>query len=91
MPVEVNTFKLAKDPIPSLVIQVTEMVKDPSARIRMNLLEQIIYALWVYWTDTKDVYTETVIKTYQDKLLRLVLPHIHEWKKRRERNEVKVE
>ena len=44
-------------------------IKDQEVLDKISQLEQILYAIWVYWTNTKDSDAEWAMKLFQNKLI----------------------
>ena len=69
MPVELNVFDkimVGGTIIPDLI---SAGIKDREILDKISQLEQILYALWTYWSNTKDADAELAIEIFHNKLI----------------------
>ena len=69
MPVELNVFDkimVGGTIIPDLI---SAGIKDREILDKISQLEQILYALWTYWSNTKDADAELAMEIFHNKLI----------------------
>ena len=69
LPVELNVFDkimVGGTIIPDLI---SAGIKDREILDKISQLEQILYALWTYWSNTKDADAELAMEIFHNKLI----------------------
>lgn len=69
MPVELNVFDkimVGGTIIPDLI---SAGIKDREILDKVSQIEQILYALWTYWSNTKDADAKLAMEIFQNKLI----------------------
>lgn len=75
---KLNIFEHAEFCIPSIVESVIHRFArlgfkpDPDDMRKINELDMILEALWIYWSDTEDADAATAMKIFQDKLMKML-------------------
>ena len=76
MPAKLNIFRrkaggtIALDMVGTIIPDILDLnVNDRDVLERVSYLEQVLYALWVYWSNTEDPDAEAAINLFESKLI----------------------